>query len=96
MVPLAIAGPASAEVRMAAVPRIARLSFVMGRSLFVICDFHNERRDTDVPASFLRIEPNVRIIPEGALLQTPPLGDEAACRNEFQPDVVNVHFVEDQ
>jgi hypothetical protein len=36
-------------VRMAAVPRIARLSFVMGRSLFVIRDFHNERRDTDVP-----------------------------------------------
>src|SRR5215217_8196343 len=49
MVPLAIAGPASAEVRMAAVPRIARLSFVMGHSLFVIRGFHNERRDADVP-----------------------------------------------
>jgi hypothetical protein len=32
-VPLAIAGPASAEVRIAAVPRIARLSLIMGRSL---------------------------------------------------------------
>src|SRR6266581_3200949 len=39
MLPLAIAGPASAEVRMAAVPRIARLSLVMGRSPFLVfCD----------------------------------------------------------
>ena len=48
---------------------------------FVICDFNNERRGTGVPASYLRNQLNVRIIPAVALLQTPPFWDEEVCGN---------------